>query len=236
MKGPLIVSLVALALSAVAVTSMLRGPEALEPDEGLSALPAPGPEVELLARVEALSEENSELRERLTKLELRPAAQKREPAMQGFATVEEVDVLRSELAALREELASPDMLPARPIEASPAFKDQVASTLTQLRKQERVDKVRSQLDRRLEHLEETMPKINEWLGLSAHQSNEMRSALLARYDRESELVRRWEAGEDPELLGEVKVADREAHRNDVRAFLTPDQLATYESRQSSGGK
>lgn len=240
MKSLLIVSLLALALGAVAVAAMLGRPAAPGPRADAAALPAPGPAAELLARVEALSRENRELRERVTELELRPAPESdrhREPAVaRDSATSAELAELRAELAALRAELERPGTFAARPVEASPDFKETVASTLTQIRKQEQVDKVRSQMELRLERLDQTLPKIDEWLGLTRYQSNSMRSALLARYEREAELVRRWEAGEDPAVLGDVKAADREAHRREIAAFLTPAQLETYVARDGGGGK
>ena len=52
-----------------------------------------------------------------------------------------------------------------------------------------------------------MPRIEAGLELAPDQSSQTRSALLARYDREAELTRCWEAGEDP--IGEIKRSDRE---------------------------
>lgn len=209
MKGPLVVSLVALALSVVALTGTFPALHRGASSSDAAALSGPEPDAQLAERVERLSAENRALRERLTELEMRSVPERREPAS-GLATKDELAALREELAELRAELAAApgSTLTARPVEASNEFKQEVARTLGEIRKQERVDRVRSQMDRRLEELDQTMPKINEWLGLTSYQSNEMRSALLKRYEREADLIRRWEAGEDPEVLGLVKEADR----------------------------
>ena len=58
----------------------------------------------------------------------------------------------------------------------------------------------------------------------------MRTALLNKFERESELIRRWEAGEDDEILGEQKASDRETLRVELSRFLSPEQLETYLSR------
>ena len=54
------------------------------------------------------------------------------------------------------------------------------------------------------------------------------------YEREADILRRWEEGEGDEVLGSMKLNDREVHRTELAAFLTEEQLETYLSR--GGGK
>ena len=67
----------------------------------------------------------------------------------------------------------------------------------------------------MERLDEAMPKIETLLELTQDQSGQMRSALLAQYDPEAELTRRWEAGEGPEILGEIKRDEGAASRGEA---------------------
>lgn len=232
MKSPLVVSLIALVLSAVAVAAMLgRSPSSGPREEAPVLSGASAAEAELLARLDELTAENRALRDRFEMLELRAAPEPRTPVTDGFATREELEALREEL---RDALAGGG-LPAGAIPGeSGEFKEQVAGALSAIRKDEAVGKARARQEDRLASLEDTMPKIEQWLELSPHQSEEMRSALLAQYDRETDLIRRWEAGEDPEILGEQKRSDREALRGDLAVFLSPEQLETFLNR--GGGK
>ncbi len=231
MRAALGMATLALLLGGVALLAALSGRGAPGPERDPPALARAAPNAELRARLDALASENRDLRERLALLEARPAPDARAPATAGLATVEELEALRAELRAAVAARARPDEGAG---DAAPVFKERVAETLSEIRHEEAVAKVRSQQERRLERLDETMPKVEEWLGLSPYQSDRMRSALLVQYEREAELVRRWEAGEDPELLGERKVADREQHLAEVAAFLSAQQYETYAARV--GGK
>jgi hypothetical protein len=59
----------------------------------------------------------------------------------------------------------------------------------------------------------------------------MRSALLAQYDREAELTRRWQAGEDPAVLGELERSDGEAHIAELAGLLSTAQFERYTAGQ-----
>jgi len=231
-KLPLTAALVALVLSVIALAKLPNEPP---PTEAVSVRPSATDAVaDLAARLSELAAENRELRERLAALERRPAPSvRRQPVAGDWASKEELAELREELlAALAARGAEGSAAAADPAE----LEQRVASTLSKLRHAEAVEKVRSYHEERSERLEETLPKIEEWLELAPYQTEAMRTALLAQYEREAELVRRWEAGEDSELLGEQKTADREAHRADVTVFLTPAQLETYWARVSGGGE
>lgn len=234
MKAPLILSLLALLCGAAALAAQLVEPRAAAPPEAVAVLPArAAPDAALQARIEVLEGENRRLRDRLAMLETRSEAAARAPVVPGgVATQGELDALREELLAALEGRDA--RVPAAAPAASPELVEQVASTLSRIRREEALDKARAHQEERLARLEDTLPGIEEWLGLSPYQTGEMRSALLLRYEREADLVRRWEAGEDPAVLGEQKQADRDAHREEVSAFMTPEQLETYTSE--GGGK
>ena len=79
-----------------------------------------------------------------------------------------------------------------------------------------------------------MAKLDGWLGLTRDQSEQMRSALLSHFDREEEVLMRWEAGESPEVLGRLKDDHYSAFRDELSRFLTPGQVETYLG--NGGGK
>ena len=245
MKSPLIVALLALAVSAVGFTTVFMnapGPRSTPSKGSRGAAPEPaatlGPGPDLLARIGELAQENRELRDRLTSLELRPAPEQRAPVTGAFVSREEFDAFRDELLASlggsrRLVEASHEKPPPMELED---FREHVAGVLYDIRKQEAVAKFRS-LDERTAELDEDMPRFEEWLELTRDQSDRMRSVLLAQYEREADIIRRWEEGEDPEVLGAMKRNDREVHREELAEVLTPEQFETYTSRMDrAGGK
>jgi hypothetical protein len=229
MKAPLVVSLLALVVALAALVPQLADRDPDAPRTADAAAPmAAAREAGLLARID-------ELQHRLAALELHPApppVEPRAPATDGLVTRADFDAFRAEVLDALAKRAVVEG--ASPAEAA-ALKEQLASTLSEIRKEESVAKVRSALEQRTAALDEvTMPKLEEWLGLSAHQSGEMRTALVERYEREADLTRRWEAGEDAAVLGEQKAADRDAYLQQLAVILTPEQYTTYTTR--GGGK
>lgn len=236
MKNHLFVSLVALALGAGALALNLidRSSRAPQGAAASGALASDSNE-SFYARVEELIEENQALRGRLAALEMQPvpSAGSRAPVGTGYVPQEEFDAFRDEV---REALAGSDAVVAKLGSGPEGFKDQVASSLSQIRKEETAGKLRDWQEMRLERMDQSMPKIETWLELTSNQSVSMRSALLAQYDREAELTRRWEAGEGTEALGEAKRSDREAHLVDLSGFLSPFQLERYSASGRDDGK
>jgi hypothetical protein len=236
MKNPLLILLIAVSLSvtALALTFVNRN-SAGSQAEAESVAVAHDPSDSLLLRVEDLWDENRALRDRLSALELRPlpASSSRVPVVTGFATLEEFEAFRDEVRELLDERKA---IPAELANEPDGFKDHVASTLAEIRQEESVEKARAWQEEGLERLEESMPKFDTWLELTPYQSEQMRSALLVQYDRNAELTRRWEAGEDTQVLGEVKRTDREAHLTELSVFLTPEQLEVYSAPGSGSGK
>jgi len=231
MKPYTLLLVVVIGLNLVQFTFLLRGEKgAGAPPRSVPVSGAPGSE--LHRRVAELEDENRSLRDRLSLLEDLPVpeAPAREP-LSGFVTRSEFDAFREEL----EKALSPRSARREGASSSPEFQQEIATALNQIRHQEAVDKVRHRQESRLAELDETLlPKVEEWLQLTPSQTYEMRTALLNQFERENELVRRWEAGEDDEVLGEQKASDRETLRVELSRFLSPQQLETYLSR--GGGK
>ena len=188
----------------------------------------------LVEHVRELAAENMALRERLGALELDqvPSGSARAAVGSGLVSQEEFEAFREEVRLALEKKGSASAQLAKNPEV---LKGQVASALHDIRKAESVGKVRAFAEGRLERLDESMPKMEDWLGLTSDQSAKMRTALLAQYDREAELIRRWEAGEDDQVLGELKRSDRERHMTELSGFLSPGQLETYSSGGGPGG-
>lgn len=234
MKNPLVLSLVALLFCAGAfVVSLLDLTSGGARDAAVPLEEELVPDSELLARVEALTEENQALRDRLSALELRPSPTPRAPVTDEFLPREEFDAFRDEVA---EALASGGALARSTPKETALFKEQVASTLSEIRLEETQAAIQKKLDGRAAALDRTMLKLDSWLELTPHQSEAVRSELLARHERDSELMRRWKEGEDEEVLGEQKRIDHQNHRDELSRILTPQQLETYSSARSGGGK
>jgi hypothetical protein len=240
----LAVSLIALAASAVALLSVLASPpapapESLARDATVSDAALPARLQDLLARMEELGEENRDLRDRLARLEVRPDSKPPAPDAEGLASQEELEALRDQLVELQmnsDALMTATGIPGEPETLRERFKASVADTLAEIRKEEAIRKVRAGHEERLAALDETMPRIEEWLDLTPYQSGEMRSALLAQHDRDTQLIEMWEQGVDETLLGEQKARNRDRFHNDLALFLSAEQLETAWPRLSAGAK
>lgn len=233
MKSSLAVSFLALALSGIALVALLadsRGSETGE-SEGIAPLASPlvAPDAELHARLTALEQENRALRDRLALLEQRPAPPQRAPALEGFATLEDLEALRAELA---EGQPAPAAGPVEPDQ----FKQQIAGTLAEIRKEEAFEKVRKFQDQRSERLEADVLRIEKWLDLTPAQASSMAAALLVQYEREAEVRRLWEGGAPDELLAERKRTAGLEFAADVSEFLDPEQSQTFWAGISKSAK
>jgi len=197
------------------------------------------PNARFSARLEELAAENRALGERLARLEIRPApaAARRAPLPTGLVTREELETFRDEvLAALgqpRSATGSPGT-PTGSVERKD-LREYVSEALTEIRKEEAAARFPS-LEERAAELDETMPKLEAWLDLTREQSGRMRSALLSQYEREADVLRRWQEGADARVLATMKRDDREVHLAELAEILTPEQLEAYASRREWGGK
>lgn len=230
MKSTLVLSLLALLLCAAGlVTSLVNLKAAGNPTASEPAEEALHPEDDLRLRLKRLEEENGRLSDRLATLERLPVAPARQPVTEESLPREEFEAFREEIAAA---LASRGPFGSETPQETLLCKEQIADTLAEIRLEETQQAIQKKIDGRLEGLDETMPKLERWLQLTPQQSEQLRSVLLARYEREAELVRRWKEGEDPDVLGELKTSDLELHRAELARILSPHQLETYRG----GGK
>lgn len=216
------------AASAGVTVSMLADqdpPTGAGETSGLSVVPAGPSAADLLTRVQSLQDENQSLRDRLTSLELRPPAAQRVPAQEGVSKAEFEEFKNEVLGRLKA---------ARPDVAEPEqMKAQVADAVREFRKEEKFESVRQAQVKRVDMLEDRLARLSSRLGLDNVQVNQMRVAFTEQFDRDQELIRLWEAGTDPGLLGETKQANALEHRAAFEGILTPTQFDTY---RRSGGK
>ncbi len=223
MKAALIAATLIGGASGAVTMYVLASPEAGSSRNAKSAAPIEGLGKrsgaldELRKAVAALETENLKLQTRLDLLDV-PRETVRAP-VQGFVTKSEFDDFQREMRDLLGTRAA-----SAPVEE---LEGQVTSALIEIRKQEQFDKVREYHEKRSARLDQDLEKMGEWLALNASQVEDMRSALLVQYGREAEISRRWEEGEDPEVLGEAKRADGEAFDRDLREFLTEEQATTF---------
>ena len=109
------------------------------------------------------------------------------------------------------------------------FRAFVNDTLRELRDEEAHEMTQG-IERRAEHLGQSVAMLEELLELSTQQADQLRTAILLRLDREGEYVWQWKNGADEQILGELKASDLETHRGEVAVFLTPEQLEAYMSQ------
>ena len=223
MKFMLIAVLVLGGLMVSGLAYMLGTADAVPVRAGAEVAPQP-PSVDLQALQEAVSrlqKENEELR---MELEMLGAASRCEPVA-GFVPLAEFEAFRDEvLAALPKNGAVEEVVESS---TPDAFEEKVASALIEIRQKEQFDAVRDYHEKRNARLEEDVENLANWLEMNADQVSEMRRALLVQYDREAEQARLWEAGENPEVLGELKRTDGEAFDRDLRTFLSDGQVETF---------
>ncbi len=181
---------------------------------------------EVLEQLQQLRDENQELRGRIAGLELRPLPEARAP-VGDFVSRGEFEAFQEEMrAGLAQPLASSPS-PSPPL---PDLKVQVADALQEVRKEENIQRAKQAREKRAAMLEERLARIGEWLGLTDYQANEMRTILQARDRHERELIGMWEAGGDPEILGQMKRTYYGEYQTSVERLLTPEQLATYRKK------
>ncbi len=217
MKSRQIIPLLVLIVSAIGIAAVLMSPStfwARQVDQGFPA--AAGPPAALPAPALDLAE-------------VRLAHAQRAPEADGLVSSAELD----DSGGARGGLGEPPKVAT--LAELQEFREYVAGTISEIRKEEAADQFRT-LEGQAARLDETMPTLENWLELTPHQSDKMRTVLLSRLDRETEYLRLWEKGADQEILDELRVSDREALRAELSGFLTAHQLRTYLSHQGSGGR
>ena len=209
-----------------AVALLLGSPSADAPPPVAPQHTASAQDAALVARVAGLEEQGRALQDELARLEALQAAASRAPAG-PVVSPEDLEALRAELESAVAGAAVP---------RSVDLEAQVADALTTIRREERAEVYRGQQERRLERLDEVLPRLEQRLVLTRYQSSRMRRALTDRYEREAELLGLWQEGASDEVVGQQKRADAEAFRDELASFLTEDQLEGFWSDGGRGGK
>ena len=196
------------------------------------------------ARLASLEREKSELIARLDALEQREPRTMRAPVTSvapgahGGPDVEElrrdIDALTDRLESLTAKLDARLGAPASagdPIQAPAGFKNQVASAMEEIRREELEEQLLAKQEAQRAEIDDRVEQLGEWLQLTPYQSTGMRDAVVAQYDRNAELLRLWQAGASDEDLGERKRENRDVHRAEVEALLSADQFEAYWDRE-----
>ncbi len=175
----------------------------------------------------------------LDELSLRVAAlevQSADPARTD-ASVADSSELRAELEALRDELrAALARLDSGAADVSPEqLADQVAAVVETREKQEQIDAYSKYQSDREERLDQDMTFLGEKLGLVGDQSERLRSAILAQYEREAEQLRLWREGTSDELVGELKQQDGLLFDEELSGVLTDEQRSNFWEIVAKGG-
>lgn len=237
MKSPLLLSVLALAAGIGALVVSLTA----RPGPAGPALPAvepaaPSPDAALLARLEELSRESADLRDRVALLELRPVGGAREEADEGEAPY----LTRAEFEAFREELEArlvrAGLVPGGAAGGDEGFQERVAESLKAIQKDRRTEALAGKLDDAARAVDEKwLPALREQLDLSAGQEPLVREAFLRKVDRDQELVRLWQEGNHTDQeLGAIKSDNEAALTEELSGILGPDQLERYQSSVRGG--
>jgi len=226
MKTPLIISLLALVLSVVAIVSMLVGTGVPESREESAVVPvASDPTATLLTELEAL-------RQRVAELEMIPASAQveRAPAPDGYVSKEDFFAFREEVLGALDGSSLVSSI------QGPEFKDTLEVTLDEINRDQAIEKTNASYQMRVDGIDERMAQLDAKLDLSRQQSGALREELLTRYERDADMSRRWHEGEDPEVIGELKMTNNQAHQDALSLILTPEQLESYRSLGRWGGR
>jgi hypothetical protein len=178
----------------------------------------------------ALIEANQALSARVAFLENQPANEVRLPAAGDWVSKEEFLALQEELRTATQSLAK-QSTPSIDL-ANPQVREQLGTALEEIRASEFADKVEAAQENRAANLEPMLAKLQTRLGLNQAQVTQMRSALESKMTLDADLTRRWEEGEDTEVLGQVKADNRVAHQAELARILTTAQLEQHQGRRT----
>ncbi|HBF23233.1 MAG TPA: hypothetical protein DDW23_05380 [Planctomycetes bacterium] len=221
-SGSLLPVLFAGLMGAVLVTLFTSGYEMKIADESLPSDAEARVDTATLEALDALREENQEFRGRLMALESKSLGPSRKP-LGGGVSKAEFESLEQEVRT--NKASSP---------ASPEFEEQVASALSSIRKNERIDKAREGQEKWSAQREERIERVSDWLELDSYQMEQYRTALERRDRWSEELIEMWESGVPDSELGEAKRENTRMHIDEVAVFFTPQQLETYSARIGGG--
>ena len=191
------------------------------------------------AELRELTESFDALRAQVTELGLAVSALEAKSAVResvGEESAEAAELPLSE-AELRSWMASVDMRLS-----GGALRGEVVGALEQLQeeqKEQQREKARQRAEEKLgaadQQLEDQVASLTDSLGLVGDQPQQMREALRARLDRASELYDAWQSGSyTDEEIGTMKADHASLAREEMEAFLTPDQMESLGRLQRRG--
>jgi hypothetical protein len=184
---------------------------------------------QLLNQVDQLLMQNQQLLERVESLEGQASNSGRSPIGDW--------VTQDELSALKTELAKGENGLPMASGNGEEFETRVATALDSIREKEVMAKVEKGAVKKAERLESRVGEMTKWLNLNASQSNQIRTVLASKDQRDQELISMWKNGSDKDLLGQIKKSNEEVWKNEVQQVLTPEQLKKFNNygRKGPGG-
>lgn len=231
----LLASVVAAGVTTVTLLLVLDGgseTDAPSPTPATAAQDSGGASELLAGEIEALRAQVTELGLAISALEAQGAV--RESVGEEGAQATALPLSEAEL---RSWMASVDMRLS-----GGALRGEVVGALEQLQeeqKEEKREKARQRAEEKLgaadQQLEDQVASLTDSLGLVGDQPQQMREALRARLDRASELSDAWQSGSyTNEEIGTMKADHASLAREEMEAFLTPDQMESLGRLQRRG--
>jgi len=204
---------IALLVGAVAAGAGFGAASHYMGDDGQASVEAVAPSIDLAAELQSLRDANLALRERVRVLEQAPLDDPREPLDSSYAEFEK---------EVREFMAGVDS--GRTVQ--PVLIADVEDALSSIRREEKQASQAVREEKRAQWEEQRITKMSDMLGLSATQTDEVRTLFTERAARNTEMVRVWEETGDREVAGQMKLDNATLHREGLERVLTPAQLET----------
>lgn len=232
MKTPLLIAVLALALSLVGLLS----PWLLGPGAGDRAVPSEAQAADAsdpLARLEEVSGAIRDLEERIVALEMRPDAgpAQRMPVLDGF-------VRKEDLAALIQELGleglGVDPKPSSGEALTPELEGQVVEALASIRRQEQLERAFASRGKDSGTVEQQVAGWSKWLELDDHQQARVAEMIELRNSMEDDVLQAWKNGAEPETIEEALSQHRTDFHRSFRGVLSPEQAARFNSKFGDG--
>ncbi len=222
-----VVFALAVCVPSAALTTLVINQANSDGQAELDAALEPGVETVSVAEFNRLIESIERLRERVLDLEARPNGEVVERVSLADEAGDDFEAeVREFMAAVKSGKTTQEYSVPK-----------VAEALEVIREEERAAKEQKWEEQRLAKQEAALTRITEQLQLSGWQTDEFRTLLTNRHAANVDLKERWEAGEDPAVLGQEKEANRLANEEAIARVLSPQQLESYRALQGErGGK
>ena len=229
--GALAVGVIAVAFNSADWTTNPEG-DTTPPSIAAGGGPTAAELRELTESFDALSSQVTELGLAVSALEAKSAV--RESVGEESAEAAELPLSEAEL---RSWMASVDMRLS-----GGGLRGEVEGALEQMQleqKEQKREKNRQRAEEKFgsadQQIEDQVASLTESLGLVGDQPQQMREALRARIDRASELYDAWQSGSyTDEEIGTMKTDNASLAREEMEAFLTPDQMESLGRLQRRG--